>query len=154
MCSHCQTWEREISAVAASSMRLKIATAPVPCSQACRYWMPTLMLLRRPASVTLPGVDFTSRSCSALTFTSSRFLSSWLGRSPRTLVKASLHSSTMPGCATQDPSKPAPASRVLSSVTFWNAAALTSGSLLGMNAAMPPIAWAPRLWHVRTSSSV
>jgi hypothetical protein len=34
LCSHCQTWERAISAVAASSIRLKIVTAPVPPSQA------------------------------------------------------------------------------------------------------------------------
>jgi hypothetical protein len=43
----------------------------------------------------------------------------------------------------------------LSSRTFASAAALTSGSRrLGMNAAIPPIAWAPRRWQVRTSSSV
>ena len=33
-CDHCQIWEREISAVAASSIRLKMATAPSPRSQA------------------------------------------------------------------------------------------------------------------------
>ena len=38
---HCQTWEREISAVAASSMRLLIAAAPAPRSHASMYWMPT-----------------------------------------------------------------------------------------------------------------
>ena len=118
LCSHCQTCEREISAVAASSIRLKMPTAPMPCSQVSRYWMPTLMLLRSPASVTLPGVDCTSSSCSAVTWTSSRFLSSWFGRSPRTVVKASLQISTIPGWATQEPSKPSPASRVLSSRTF------------------------------------
>ena len=31
---------------------------------------------------------------------------------------------------------------------------MAAGSRLGMNAAMPPIAWAPRRWQVRTSSSV
>jgi hypothetical protein len=31
---HCQIWEREISAVAASSIRLKMATAPRPRSHA------------------------------------------------------------------------------------------------------------------------
>ena len=89
-----------------------------------------------------------------MTWTSSRFLSSWFGRSPSTLVKASRQISTIPGWATHDPSKPSAASRVLSSRTFWKAASLTSGSLLGMNAAMPPIACAPRWWQVRTSSSV
>ena len=60
----------------------------------------------------------------------------------------------MPGCATHEPSKPSPASRDLSACTLSKAPLLTSGSLLGMNAAMPPIANAPRLWQVRTSSSV
>ena len=35
-CTHCQIWEREISAVAASSIRLSIAAAPTPCSQESR----------------------------------------------------------------------------------------------------------------------
>src|SRR5580692_11462653 len=56
LCSHCHTWDREISAVAASSIRLKIATAPVPASQLARYCRPTLMLLRSPASVTPGGI--------------------------------------------------------------------------------------------------
>ena len=47
-CSHCQTWEREISEVAASSIRLKIATAPEPRSHAARYWIPTETSLCRP----------------------------------------------------------------------------------------------------------
>ena len=34
--THCQSCEREISAVAASSIRLSIAAAPTPCSQASR----------------------------------------------------------------------------------------------------------------------
>ncbi len=61
----------------------------------------------------------------------------------------------MPGCATHEPSKPAAASRVLvGSRTLANARSLTSGSLLGMNAAMPPIANAPRWWQVCTSRSL
>ena len=63
--SHCQICEREISAVAASSIRLLIATAPEPCSQAARYWIPTETLLRRPSSVTSPGVAATSSSAAA-----------------------------------------------------------------------------------------
>ena len=43
---HCQSWEREISAVAASSMRLLIAAAPLPPSHASRYWSATLTLAR------------------------------------------------------------------------------------------------------------
>ena len=62
---------------------------------------------------------------------------------------------TSPGWATQEPSKPASASRVLSARVFASAAAVASGSaLLGTNAAIPPIAWAPRAWQVLTSSSV
>ena len=61
---------------------------------------------------------------------------------------------TSPGWATQEPSKPAAASRDLSAVVFSSAAAVASGlALLGTNAAMPPIAWAPRAWQVLTSSS-
>ncbi len=42
--------------------------------------------------------------------------------------------------------------RIMSVVTLL---LLTSESLrLRMNAAMPPIAWAPRLWQVRTINSV
>ena len=53
------------------------------------------------------------------------------------------------------PSKPSPDSRSLSSRTFASATAFTSGSRRdGMNAAIPPIACAPRPWQVRTSSSV
>ena len=48
---HCHTCEREISAVAASSIRLKIGTAPCPASHAPMYWIATLMLSRRPFSV-------------------------------------------------------------------------------------------------------
>ena len=53
------------------------------------------------------------------------------------------------------PSKPSPDSRCLSSRTFASATSFTAGSFRdGMNAAMPPIACAPRRWHDRTSSSV
>ena len=46
-------------------------------------------------------------------------------------------------------------SRVLSSRTLASAVAFTSGSRrLGMNAAIPPMACAPRPWQVFTSSSV
>ncbi len=41
------------------------------------------------------------------------------------------------------PSNPSLASRVLSSLTLAKATSFTSGSLLGMKAAMPPIACAP-----------
>ena len=61
---------------------------------------------------------------------------------------------TRSGCATQVPSKPSPDSRCLSSRTRANAISFTSGSRRdGMNAAIPPIACAPRAWHVFTNSS-
>ena len=69
-------------------------------------------------------------------------------------MKTSLQSSTMPGWATQEPSKPSSASRSLSARTLAKACSLTAGSFDGMKAAMPPMACAPRLWQVRTSSSV
>src|ERR1700750_1652791 len=86
LCSHCQTWDRAISAVAASSIRLKMATAPLPASQEARYCRPTLMSLRSPASVIVPGVSLTDSRSDALTLTSSRSRSSWLGLVPRTRV--------------------------------------------------------------------
>ena len=90
-----------------------------------------------------------------MTETSGRCRSSWFGLSPSTESNTSWHTGTRSGCATQEPSNPSPASRVLSSRTLASATSLTSGSRRdGMNAAMPPIANAPRLWQVCTSSSV
>ena len=69
--------------------------------------------------------------------------------------KNSVATGTRPGCATQVPSNPASASRSLSSRTAANAISLTSASRrVGMKAAMPPIACAPRLWQVLTRRSV
>ena len=146
-CIHCQTCEREISAVATSSIRLLIAAAPVPCSHAAMYWMPTETFCRTPASVTSPGVvrhveqlggghvDTSGRCRVDLV----RPLAEHARRTPPVAV------GTRSGCATQVPSKPSPASRCLSSRTFASAISFTSGSRrLGMNAAMPPIAYAPR----------
>ena len=60
----------------------------------------------------------------------------------------------MSGWATQVPSKPASASRCLSSWTAAIARSFASASLRdGISAAMPPIANAPRAWQVLTSSS-
>src|SRR5215470_14179933 len=143
LCTHCQIWEREISAVAASSIRLKIATTPFPPSQLARYCSATLTLLRSPPSVIGPLVLATESRSGPDTLTSSRSLSSWLGRVPRAASKTSLHSGTRSGCATQEPSKPSADSRVLSSRTLASAVAFTSGSRrLGMNAAIPPMACA------------
>ena len=117
--------------------------------------MPTSTLLRRPASVMFPGVAETLSRSAAVTVTSSRSRSSWFGLSPSTPSKTSVQIGTRSGWATQEPSKPSFDSRVLSWRTFSSATAFTSGLRRdGMNAAMPPIACAPRLWQVRTSSSV
>ncbi len=153
--THCQTWEREISAVAASSIRLKIGAAPWPRSQEEMYWMPTLTLLRRPSSVASPGVEAMSSSSPWPTWTSSRWRSIWLGREPSTPSNTSMATGTRSGWATQVPSKPSPASRCLSSRTLATACSLISGRLrLGMKADMPPMANAPRRWQVLTSSWV
>ena len=49
---HCQIWLRAISAVAASSIRLWIATAPCPRSQDSTYSSATSTLPRNPSGVT------------------------------------------------------------------------------------------------------
>ena len=64
---HCQICEREISAVAASSIRLLIPAAPRPPSQNEMYWKPTLTSLRRPSSVISPGVEAASSRSAAPT---------------------------------------------------------------------------------------
>ena len=71
-----------------------------------------------------------------------------------TASNASTAIGTRPGCATQVPSWPLLASRSLSARTFASASSLATGSfLIGICAAMPPIAWAPRLWQVLIASS-
>ena len=103
----------------------------------------------------MPGVEPAAISSAAVTCTSGRCLSSWFGRSPSTAVNASMQVGTSPGCATQEPSKPSPASRSLSAFTLARACSVTAGSaLFGTNAAIPPMACAPRRWQVDTSSSV
>jgi hypothetical protein len=148
---HCHTCEREISAVAASSIRLKIGTQPLPASHEPMYWMPTCTLLRRPASVIgVSGAKF-SRSL-ALTFTSGRCLPYWFGPG-MCLSNTALAIGTRPGCATHVPSQPSVASRSLSARTLAIAASLAAASfLMGICAAMPPIAGALRRWQVFTSN--
>ena len=75
--------------------------------------MPTFTLLRRPASVISPGVEGTSSSSPSDTATSSRWRSTWFGRSPSTASNSAIATCTESGCATHVPSKPAPASRSL-----------------------------------------
>ena len=68
--------------------------------------------------------------------------------------KISLATGTRPGCATQVPSCPAFTSRSLSCRTFSSAFSLAAGSfLMGICAAMPPMAWMPRRWQVWISRS-
>ncbi len=116
--------------------------------------MPIRMLPRRPCSVRSPGVRSTASRSAAATDTSSRSTSSWFSRPARTPSKTSAQTGTRSGCATHEPSKPARRLTGLSSRTLANARSLTSGSRrLGMNAAIPPIANAPRRWQVRTIRS-
>ena len=79
---HCQSWERLISAVATSSMRLLMAAAPLPRSQLSRYWSATLTLSRTPSSVMAPPGTLGSVSAAAVARASSRSRSFWFGRSP------------------------------------------------------------------------
>ena len=119
------------------------------------YIFSMIKKFRTPASVTSPGVALASSSWSAVTWTSSRSRSSWFGRSPSLASNTSSATGTRSGCATHEPSKPSSASRLLSARTAVSAASLTSASLrLGMKAAMPPIACAPCVWQLLTSSSV
>jgi hypothetical protein len=124
---HCQICEREISAVAASSIRLKIGTQPLPASHEPMYWMPTLMLLRSPASVIGASGRKSSRSF-AVTCTSSRCRRT--GWAPACAVEHLLRDRHQPGCATQVPSQPSVASRSLSARTLAIAASLAAGVVL------------------------
>ena len=77
------------------------------------------------------------------------------GRRPGPRRRSRSRAGRGPGWATHVPSNPSPLSRSLSSRTLAIARSVTSGSRrFGMNAAIPPIACAPRRWHVRTSRSV
>ena len=107
--------------------------------------MPTLKLVRMPASVIVPaGAE---RSSAAVTFTSSRWRETWLGPG-MCLSKALSATGTRPGCATQVPSCPSVASRSLSARTFASASSLAWGLFfMGICAAMPPMACALRRWQ-------
>mmetsp|Transcript_2846 Transcript_2846/g.4900 ORF Transcript_2846/g.4900 Transcript_2846/m.4900 type:complete len:200 (-) Transcript_2846:1060-1659(-) len=146
--THCQSCEREISAVAASSINPWMGTQPTPRNQASMYCNATSRLPRRPFSVILPPRFFKDNRSAAVTTTSQRRMYSWLGWG-MCLLKTSSAILTSSGCATHVPSCPASTSRVLSLRTFVIAAVLAAGSfLIGICAAIPPIAWTPRLWQV------
>lgn len=119
-----------------------------------------------PSSVMEPGTFMLSRSL-AVMWTSSRRTKSWLGVG-MCLLKTSVAMDARAGCATQVlevlikgvligvlkirgayPSWPARTSRSLSARTLSMALSLAAlSSLIGIWAAMPPMAWTPRLWHV------
>ena len=114
--------------------------------------MPTERLLRRPASV-IGAEGWKSSRSFALKFTSGNCFVYWFGVGMY-WSNTALAIGTRPGCATQVPSQPSVTSRSLSARTFSIAASLAAGSfLIGICAAMPPIAGAPRLWQVLTSVS-
>jgi hypothetical protein len=133
-------------------MRLNTGTQPLPASQAPRYWMPTEMLLRRPTSV-IGFSGWKSSSSFAETWTSGRWRPYWFGCG-MCWSNTSFATGTSAGCATQVPSQPSVTSRSLSWRTLSSAASFAFGSfLIGICAAIPPIAGAPRRWQVFTSSS-
>ena len=109
-----------------------MATAPDSLTHAVRYRSATQMLVRTPARVTLPGVEpGARRDPPAVICTSGRCLSSWFGRSPSAASNTAVQVSTRPGCATQDPSNPSPASRCLSALTWASARSGGLGIRLG-----------------------
>src|SRR6185312_2269748 len=106
----------------------------------------TSTLLSKPARLIVP--PGAASSCSRLTWTSARSLPSWLGvgmyRS-----KISCATGTSAGWATQVPSWPALTSRSLSARTLSSAASFAASSpLIGICAAMPPIAMAAQRFQV------
>ena len=153
---HCQSCEREISAVAASSIRLLIAAAPLPRSHASRYGSATHTFAADPRlghrAARHAQVEQLCRATSTLL------------AQPLLLVRPvaedaveDLHRDRARGRDGRPRSRRSrrPLSRSLSSRTFAIATSFTAGSRrFGMNAAIPPIACAPRRWQVRTSSSV
>ena len=157
LCSHCQTWEREISAVAASSIRLLMATAPLPAQ-------PRLEVLDADADVAAqarlgdrrPASTATSSSCSARDVHVLALLVELVGPVAEDRVE-DLRGRSAPGPGAPPRSRRSrrSASRALSARTLRQRRLVDLRVLrLGMNAAMPPMACAPRLWQVRTSSSV
>ena len=146
-----------LNGIAAASASFPPLIGPITLrvGQEETYWMPTFTFERRPSSVRAPGVDDTSSRASADGDTSSRCFSTWFRRSPSTSSNASVATGTESGCATHVPSKPASASRCLSSRTAAKAFLFASSSVRdGITAAMPPIACAPRAWQVFTTRSL
>ena len=74
---HCHSWALQISAVAASSIRLLIGTLPFPPSHASMYCMPTEIFVRTPLSVIVPS--WTRNRSACVTWTSSLRFESWFG---------------------------------------------------------------------------
>ena len=52
---HCHNWVRQISAVAASSIKLYKGTQPLPIIQAAKYWIPTRILCKNPSQTDACG---------------------------------------------------------------------------------------------------
>ena len=120
------------------------------------YWNPTLTSLRSPASVIAPGVAATSSRSPAVdrdVVAPAVDLVGPVAEHGVELLAAAAR--RCPGARPRCRRSPSVASRSLSSRTPAIARSFASGSFRdGISAAMPPIACAPRRWHVRTSSSV
>ena len=141
---HCQSCERLISAVAASSIRLLIAAAPLPPSQrrgtGARPDVRAGRRLRSPGRPRRAGPAASRRRPT----TSSRRRSIWFGAAPSTPSKISVASRHE--VRVRDPraveAVAGLALLVLADVRDRRRVHLRSRRL-GMNAAMPPMAWAP-----------
>ena len=109
--------------------------------------MPTLMFVRRPFSVigaSGTNVEQVGRGHVHVVALGGR--SGWLRHRAVEHLERHGHQAGMrhPGAVV-----PVVASRSLSARTFASAASLAAGSfLIGICAAMPPIAWMPRRWQV------
>ena len=153
--SHCQIWLREISAVAASSMRLWMPTAPLPSQPRLEVLDADgdvgPQALHGPVARRGAGVEQVVGGDRDLVALPVELVGGVAEDAGEDLLAQLDHARVghprpvEPGRRPRAPCRPAP---------WRRRASLTAGSLLGMNAAMPPIAKAPRLWQVCTSRSL
>jgi hypothetical protein len=123
---HCQTCAREISAVAASSIRLLIGTAPLAGSQASMYCSADADVVAQAGlGDRRPGIELEQVGGGDLHVLALR--RDLVGPRHQAASNTSSATGTRPGWATQVPSWPSVASRSLSARTLANASALASG---------------------------
>ncbi len=115
---HCHSCDREISAVATSSMRSLMPGSAVATEPVVKVLDPDADVAPQPGlgRSDHPGHPRPT-AAPALTETSSRRRCFWSTRSPNAASNSACATDTRSGWATQVPSKPSPASRSLSSRT-------------------------------------